>query len=115
MKPLFWLCYRRGERLVGVVLIEAGEMIEARMLAAITGLDRMADFAEGCELRPQHRAMVSPGLIGRMLAPEEAARLATWIESEAARKNLQTTEVDRVVSATVGRDDRVARRRLSYA
>jgi hypothetical protein len=115
MKPLFWLCYRRDARLIGVVLIEAGEIIEARMLAAISGLDQLADFSEGCELRPQHRAMVSPGLIGRMLAPEEAARLATWIESEAARKNLQTVEVDRVVAATVGRHEAMARRRPSYA
>src|SRR5580700_7480339 len=58
MKPLFWLCYRRDMRLLGVVIIEAGELFEARMLAAIAGLDKLADFYQGYELSAQHRAMV---------------------------------------------------------
>jgi hypothetical protein len=116
MKPLFWLCYRRDTRLVGVVIVEAGELIEARMLAAISGLDKLADFSEGWELTAQHRAMVSANLVGRMLSPDEAARLAAWIESEAIRKNSQTAQLDRILLATDRPQyDGTARRRASFA
>jgi hypothetical protein len=100
MKPLFWLCYHRDNRLLGVAIIEARELLEARMLAAIGGFDKLADFSEGYELSAQHAAMVSANLIGRMLSPAEAGRLMAWIESEAARKNMQTTQLDRMLLAT---------------
>ena len=116
MKPLFWLCYQRNRRLVGVVIVEAGELIEARMLAAIAGLDQLADFSEGWELSAQHRAMISANLVGRMLSPDEAARLAAWIESEAVRKDSRTAQLDRILLATDQRQyDGTARRRASVA
>jgi hypothetical protein len=116
MKPLFWLCYRRDTRLLGVVIIEAGELLEARMLAAIAGLDELADFSEGHELSAQHRAMVSANMIGRMLSADEAIRLAAWLESEAIRKNMQTTQLDRILLATDQRPyDGTVRRRASFA
>jgi hypothetical protein len=116
MKPLFWLCYRRDTRLVGVVIVEAGELYAARMLAAISGLDKLADFSEGWELSAQHRAMISANLIGRMLSPDEAARLAAWIESEAIRKNSQTAQLDRILLTTDQRPyDGAARGRASVA
>jgi hypothetical protein len=116
MKPLFWLCYRRDMRLLGVVIIEAGELFEARMLAAIAGLDKLADFYQGYELSAQHRAMVALNMTGRMLSPDEAAGLAAWIESEAIRKNMQTTQLDRILLATDRRQyDGTARRRASFA
>ena len=90
MKSVFWLCYHRNQRLVGVVIIEARELLEARMLAAIDGVDKLADFFEGYELSAQHAAMVPADLIGRMLSPDEASRLMAWIESEALRKNTLT-------------------------
>jgi hypothetical protein len=86
MKSLFCLCYRRNNGLLGVVIIEARTLLEARMLATIDGLDQLADFSEGYELNA-HRAMVPANVIGRMLSPGEAA----WIESEIARKGIQTT------------------------
>ena len=100
MKSLFWLCYHRDDRLLGVVILEARELLEARMLAAIDGLDQLADFSEGYELSAQHAAMVSANLVGRMLSPDEAGRLTAWIESEAARKSMQTAQLDRVLLAT---------------
>jgi hypothetical protein len=66
MKPLFRLCCCRDARLVGVVIVEAGELIEARMRAAIAGLDKLADFSEGYALSAQHRAIPDPaGRAGR--------------------------------------------------
>jgi hypothetical protein len=116
MKPLFWLCYQRNRRLVGVVIVEAGELLEARMLAAIAGLDKLADFSEGYELGAQHRAMVSANMIGRMLSPDEATRLAAWLESEANRKSTQTPQLDRILLAIGERPyDGPARRRASVA
>jgi hypothetical protein len=115
MKPLFWLCYRRDKRLLGVVIIEAGELFEARMLAAIAGLDKLADFSEGHDLSAQHRAMVSANMIGRMLSPDEATGLAAWLESEAIRKNIQTTQLDRILLATDQRQYDGTARRTSFA
>ena len=44
MKSLFWLSYQRAHGQLGVVIIEAGELLEARMLAAVAGLDKGAWF-----------------------------------------------------------------------
>jgi hypothetical protein len=92
MKSLFWLSYRRAEELVGVIIIEARNLLEARMIAVIEGLDKCADFAEGYELSPQEAAMISSQSVGRMLPPAEVNRLIAWIESEAARKSIQTDQ-----------------------
>ena len=94
MKSLFWLSYRRDLRLFGVVIIEAGELLEARMLAAVAGLDRGADFSEGYALSVPCAAMVSAGSIARTLSPDEANRLMAWIESEVARKGLPARQLD---------------------
>jgi hypothetical protein len=50
---LFWLSYRRDSGLLDVVIIKAGSLLEARMLAAIDGLDERAEFSEGHKLRAQ--------------------------------------------------------------
>ncbi len=87
---LFWLCYHRGDRLVGVVIMQARELLEARMLAAIYGHDKLAEFAEGHEISAEQASMVTPNFIDRMLSPDDVSRLVTWIESETARKRIQT-------------------------
>jgi hypothetical protein len=92
MKSLFWLSYRRAEELVGVIIIEARNLLEARMIAVIEGLDKRADFAEGYALSPHEAAMISSHAVGRMLPPAEVNRLIAWIESEAARKSIQTDQ-----------------------
>src|SRR5438128_130190 len=88
MKSLFWLCYRRDNRLLGAVILEAGTLLEARMLAALDGIDQLAEFSEGYELSAHHAAMVTANLVGRMLSPDEASRLMAWIESESTRKEV---------------------------
>ena len=93
MKCLFWLSYHRDQKLFGVVIIEAGGLLEARMLAAVQGLDKGGDFAEGHALNGPCAAMVPPRSVARMLSPDEADGLMAWIESETARKGLAGKEV----------------------
>ncbi len=83
MKSLFWLSYRRDNGSLGVVIVKAGTLLEARMLAAIDGVDGSADFSEGHELQARD---APPGSIGRMLPADEAYRLISWTEAEALRK-----------------------------
>jgi hypothetical protein len=89
MKSLFWLSYQRDHQLACVVIIKARELLEARMLAAIDGLDGGAQFVEGYELHAAEAAMISLQSIGRMLTPAEVSQLIAWIESEASRTNRQ--------------------------
>jgi len=105
MKPLFWLSFRHNGQFLGAVIIEARELLEARMLAAIDGLDQCAEFAQGYELSPRQAAMVSDHSRGRMLAPAEVSRLIAWIESEAARTNMPSHQqhlqsIDRLAVAS---------------
>ena len=105
MKPLFWLSFRHNGQFLGAVIIEARELLEARMLAAIDGLDQCAEFAEGYELNGQQAAMISDQSRGRMLAPAEVSRLITWIESESARTNMPSNQqhlqsIDRLAIAS---------------
>ena len=93
MKSLFWLSYSRDQTLAGVLIIEARELLEARMLAAVGGLDKGADFFEGYALSEACAAMVSARSVARMLPPDEADRLITWIESEAARKGISARQL----------------------
>jgi hypothetical protein len=93
MTSLFLLCYRRDSNALGVVIIAARELLEARMLVTIDGLDRGADFFAGYKLNAHHAAMVTADLIGRMLLPNEIDRLLAWIESEAARKKMPITQL----------------------
>ncbi len=86
MNSLFCLCYLRDNTFLGVVMVEARTLLEARMLAAIDGLDQLADFSRGFELDAEQAALVSPHSVGRMMLPDEAHRLMVWIESEASRK-----------------------------
>ena len=105
MKALFWLSFRRSGQFLGAVIIEARELLEARMLAAIDGLDQCAEFAEGYELSGRQAAMIPDHSRGRMLAPAEVSRLIVWIESEAARTSMPSNQqhlqsIDRLAVAS---------------
>jgi hypothetical protein len=86
MKSLFWLSYRCDNGVPGVVIVKAGALLEARMVAAIDGIDNAAEFLEGHELEASDAPAHS---VGRMLPPDEAHKLISWSEAEAFRKNLQ--------------------------
>jgi hypothetical protein len=78
--PHFWLTYGDASRLVGVVVMEAPSMLQARMKAAVPGIDAGAPFAEGHALSAKLTASVSPTQIGRMLSRGDAAKLLARFE-----------------------------------
>jgi hypothetical protein len=71
--PDFWLTYGDANRIMGAIILEAPTMLQARMDAAVRGLDRGAPFAEGHHLNVDLIASVSSTKIGRMMSGAEAA------------------------------------------
>jgi hypothetical protein len=88
---LYWLTYRSGGHVLGVIILEATDLLHARFRANLEGLDRDADFSEGHELDDERAAAVPKDMIGRMLTPAEAARLIERMErAEPSAKPRQT-------------------------
>jgi hypothetical protein len=49
--PLFWLNYRHPDgRAAGVVVVESGDLLHARLKAALAGADRELEFVSGTSL-----------------------------------------------------------------
>lgn len=77
---LHWLSYRVGDHPLGVIILDASDLLHARFRANLEGLDHDAEFAEGHELDDEYAAVVPKNMIGRMLSPDEARKLIDWIE-----------------------------------
>jgi hypothetical protein len=77
----FWLTYGNADRFVGVAIVEAPSMLQARMNAAVRSIAASAPFAEGHELSARLMASVPPTQIGRMLSGAEAAELIRRLDS----------------------------------
>jgi hypothetical protein len=77
---LFWLSYRRHGKLAGVVLIEAPDLMQSRLQAAVDERDQAADFAAGHELNDEVAARIPAEIIGRLLAPTEVRKLLRHLE-----------------------------------
>jgi hypothetical protein len=45
--PHFWLTYRNSGRLRSVFIVDASSLIQARLIAAVKGVDAGATFAQG--------------------------------------------------------------------
>jgi hypothetical protein len=83
---MWWLCFERDGRFLGVAIVE-GETISAARLRAITsGVAVGARFTVGHPLDQRCRAMLAPDQIGRMLSAAEAADLAKRFERDAPKK-----------------------------
>jgi hypothetical protein len=78
---MWWLCYRNEGKLVGVAVIEAPSIYHARMQAAVRGIGRAADYAEGKEVAAEHAALIPQDCISRLLSPQEAQQLIERIGS----------------------------------
>jgi len=65
--PHFWLNYGDASRLVGVIIMDAPSMIEARRNAAVRGIDAGAPFAEGHQLQRQPDGVGAANADRRML------------------------------------------------
>jgi hypothetical protein len=65
----FWLtCCDSSQRLQGVVIVDSEHLMEAHMLAGLSGAHQGAEFCEGHELDPQSAGLIPPAAVGRMLA-----------------------------------------------
>jgi hypothetical protein len=69
---MWWLTYRRSGKVVGVVVIEAPSLIDARMHATLEAVEAGVDFADGHELDAALAALVPAEQLERMLSIEEA-------------------------------------------
>lgn len=78
--PVYWLAYRRDGKPIGVVIIGASSLADARMRAAEEEADAGADFSGGYELSPEWARQVATRRVGHMLTMEEAAKLLQQFE-----------------------------------
>jgi hypothetical protein len=76
--PLFWLCYQHNNQIF-VVIEPAPSLVDARMRAALAGLDEGV-FTEGHELDRKTEKQVPKAMIGCRLSQEEAKRLLANFE-----------------------------------
>jgi hypothetical protein len=83
---MWWLCYVRNGRLLGVAIVEASSLPAARMRATFDGLGRGGEFSEGYRLDARYTALLAPEDIGRMLSPAEAAGLVERFDYRSERK-----------------------------
>jgi hypothetical protein len=79
---MWWLTYRRSGKVVGVVVIEAPSLIDARMHAALEAVEAGVDFADGHELDAALAALVPAEQLERMLSIEEANQLLKRLEEK---------------------------------
>jgi len=77
---LYWLTYSASDRVHGVVILEAVDVVQARVRANMARLDQGVEFAVGYELDDEQAALVPQGMLGRMLSPHEAHELIDRIE-----------------------------------
>ena len=73
--PVWWLIYRRDDKIVGIAIVEAPSLYHARMRAAVAGIGKATDFSEGLEIDAAHVGAIPHELIGKLLSPAQAAEL----------------------------------------
>jgi hypothetical protein len=73
---VWWLIYRCDGQLAGAAIIEAPSLYHARMTAAVQGIGKAAEYADGHEIDAEHAPLIPRELIGKMLSPEEVRDLA---------------------------------------
>jgi hypothetical protein len=80
---MWWLYFRRSCKLVGVAIIEAPTLYDARTRVAVRGIGRAADYGDGKEL-DEDVALVPPNCIGRLLLAKEAQQLSDRLSAAKA-------------------------------
>src|SRR5215470_3199996 len=87
---MWWLCFERDGRFLGVAIVEGETLAAARLRATVSGVAAGAKFTVGHPLDERCRAMLAPGQIGRMLSAADAAELAKRFERGAPKKGPAT-------------------------
>jgi hypothetical protein len=81
--PLFWINYRHlNGRAAGVVVIESGDLIHARLRASLSGADRGLDFAGSHEIDKASARQIPADMIGRFLDDGDLRELLEAITSK---------------------------------
>jgi len=88
--PMWWLCFERDGRFLGVAIVAGETLSAARLNATVSGVAAGAKFTVGHPLDERCRAMLAPDEIGRMLSATEAAELAKRFERAAPKKGPAT-------------------------
>jgi hypothetical protein len=83
---MWWLCFERDGRFLGVAIVEGDTLSAARLRATVSGVATGAKFTVGHPLDERCREMLTPDQIGRMLSAGEAAELAKRFERDAPKK-----------------------------
>jgi hypothetical protein len=90
LSAMWWLCFERDGRFLGVAIVEGETLAAARLHATVSGVAAGAKFTVGHPLDERCRAMLAPDQIGRMLPAAEAAELAKRFERGAPKKGPAT-------------------------
>jgi hypothetical protein len=77
----FWLCYRESGHFTGAIVVEAGSPVEARVKAAIAGLDHGLVTCDALELGEATLTQLPRRLIGRVLDPAKLRKLERHMEA----------------------------------
>jgi hypothetical protein len=73
---LFWLTYRHPDgHNAGVVVIESGDLLHARLKASLAGADRGLEFASGQQLAPLSAELIPANMIGTFLDDGDLQKL----------------------------------------
>jgi hypothetical protein len=83
---MWWLCFERDGRFLGVAIVEGETLSAARLRATTSGIAGGAKFTVGHPLDEYCRAMLAADQIGRMLSAAEAAELAKRFGRETPKK-----------------------------
>jgi len=83
---MWWLCFERDGRFLGVAIIEGDTLSAARLRATVSSVAAGAKFTVGHQLDERCRAMLAPDQIGRLLSATEAAELAKRFERDAPKR-----------------------------
>jgi hypothetical protein len=74
--PLFWLNYRHPDgRAAGAVVIESGDLLHARLKAALAGADRELEFVSGHQLDQASAGQIPAKMMGWLLDDGDLRKL----------------------------------------